>query len=146
MLTDIVLSISGVLIGFIISTVLGYSKLNMAQRFLIGSLASLTFIFFLVFGLFDFSLEVGSELNLGLFQLSYGVSESILILLVLILPLVLGLLLVISLRNFNLLKRLVLPIIFLVSIVAINYLQTYREIKQHQWDFETIYLNSLELN
>jgi len=147
MMIDILLGFFGIILSYAAIRILGKTKLTQNQRLMIYSLGTLTFIFYIIFGLLDFSTEAGSELNLGLFQISYGISESILIFLILVLPIVFGILLIITLKKFSWIKRFFIPILLVASIVMINFFQTYREFKQHQWDFEQgMYDKCLSLN
>lgn len=136
LITDFLLGIAGPLLGLTMLSILGFSRTSTVQKVLLVVLSSFSFVFYVIFGLFDFSMEVGPKLNFGLFQLSHGVSELMVILLVLVLPVALSVLLALKLKPCGRLKRLGIPILLLIVTMSFNWAQTYREIRQHQWDFE----------
>lgn len=104
---------------------LGKSNPTGPQKVLIILLGSLTFIFWIIFGLFNFGLENGSTFNFGLFQMDYWYSEGLMLLLVAIAPLILAVLNIIRLRQVGWVKRLAIPIALAIGVAAINYLQLY---------------------
>lgn len=136
MLTDFLLGILGPIIGLLTIKFFGIYKARYKQKTLLLLLTGITLIFYLIFGLFDLGTEVGPELNLGLFKISHGVSEALIITLTLFLPIILGIILTVSLRGFTLPKRLLVPVALVLVVISINTLQTHRELIQHQWDFE----------
>lgn len=147
MLLDLFLGILGPLLGLFTVNFLGESRLRRKQKILIYLLSGLTFIFYIIFGLLDYSLKEGSEINLGIFQISYGISESLLILLIVVVPILLGIFLLVAMQNFKWSKRLSVSLLLAIVVGSINFFQTYRELNQHQWDFEDgFYENCLALN
>ncbi len=138
MLFDLLLGLLGPLLGLLAIWFLGKSKLSRKQRILVFLLSGLTFVFYVIFGLFDFSLYAGPELNFGAFQISYGISESLFILFQIILPVILGIFLFFALKKFSWLRRLLVPVVLVLAVGSINYFQTYREHEYNQryWDFE----------
>lgn len=136
MLIDFLLGILGPILGLLSLKLLGRLKTSRRQKFLVLLLSGLTFVFYAIFGLLDYSLEEGPEINLGVLQISYGISEVLLILLVIILPIALGIILILSLKNSKWTRRLAVLLALVLAIGSINFFQIYREVSQHHWDFE----------
>ncbi len=147
MLFDLFLAFFGPLIGILALKFFGKSKINRKQKLLIFLLSGLTLVFYIIFGLLDYSLDEGPEINFGAFQISNGISESLLILLIILIPIFLGIFLIVTLKKLKWSKRLTVPLLLVLAVGSINFFQTYREVKQHQWDFEDgLYDNCLNLN
>ncbi len=145
-MVNLLISLLGIIAGLIAVTFLGRTNLTRKQWLLIFILCALPFVFFLIFGLFDYSLSRGPELDFGAFQISNGISESLLILLVFIVPVLLSVLLMIFMKNFRWIKRLAIPFLLGLTIVGLNFYQTFREYEEHKWDHERGYYYSCPTN
>ncbi len=134
------------LLGFVLTgiayVILGKRDVTKKQKAVLVLLGLLAFSMYLIWGLFNFSLEVGSELDVGGFQISYGISESMMWLLILILPLILSVLLVILLQRCNWIKRYLIPILLFLGIVGLNFYQIDRYYQKHALDFERPYYSN----
>ena len=139
LLITFLIGITGPVIALSLVKYLGRIISTRKHKVLTLLMGSLTFAHFIMFGLLDFSLNSGPELDFSLFQISYGISETILILLVLVLPVAFGLSLGLSLKKAVIWKRVLVPLLFTSFVIGINFFLTFLELRQHQWDHETNY-------
>lgn len=79
--------------------ILGRKIITRRQKITLLLLGMVSFSIYLVWGLFSFGFEVGSELDLGAFQISYGTSDLLMLFLILIIPLILTINLIVSLKK-----------------------------------------------
>lgn len=84
-------------------------------------IASSTALIYLLFALFHLPLELGPVINLGLFSISNGISEGLLLGVGVILPVLSGVLLIFSLKGIGWLWRLGLPVALVIGVLVCNF-------------------------